>query len=105
MERVVFSRFGPVEQCDTRTHTVYLPLPAPRAPTVNYVIVKFSSFHFLSPPGASVSLLPAASLRTEAWFTGECLPVCLLVLTFSTCDQTGAHCEPRAKKRKKSANK
>lgn len=80
LERVVivfFSRFGPVDH-QSDTHTVYLPLPPLRAHAINYVFIKFSSFDLFSLFGASVSLLPASSLRTEAWFTGECLPVCPL---------------------------
>lgn len=63
----------------TDGHTVYLPLPALRPPTINYVIVGFSSSHLFALFGASVPLLPASSVRTEAWFTGECIPACLLV--------------------------
>lgn len=63
--------------------TVDLPLPSPRSQTINYVIITFSSFYLFSLFGASVSLLPASSLHTEAWLSGECLPVCLLVHTLS----------------------
>lgn len=61
----------------THVHThVYLPLPALRSPTTNYVIVKFSSFLFAL-FGAAVSLLLAASVRTEAGLiTGEWLYLC-----------------------------
>lgn len=60
-----------------------LPLPSPRSQTINYVIITFSSFYLFSLFGASVSLLPAWSLHTEAWLSGECLPVCLLLHTLS----------------------
>lgn len=81
-------RFGPVDRCDTRTHTVYLPLPALRSATISHVAVTSPPFHFFSPFRAAVSLLPAASVRAEAWFPGECLPVCLQVLTFLSDNDT-----------------
>lgn len=79
LERVIIIFFHGLDLfIISRTHTVYLPLPPLRAHAINYVFIKFSSFDLFSLFGASVSLLPASSLRTEAWFTGECLPVCLL---------------------------
>lgn len=43
----------------------------------NYVIASFPAFHLVALFGAAVPLLPASSLRTETWFTGECIPVCV----------------------------
>lgn len=47
----------------------YLPLVALRSPTLNYVIVKFPHFYLFLLYGASVPLLPASSVGTEAWVT------------------------------------
>lgn len=59
-----FPRCGPVaRQRDRRSST--LPLRAPHSPTINYALVKFRRRHLCSLSGASVFLLPAASLRTE----------------------------------------
>lgn len=55
--------------------SAHLPLPAPRSPTSNYVTVKFPSRHRCSLSGAAAVVLPATSVRTEAWFTGEWAPV------------------------------
>lgn len=60
----------------------YLLLFALRSPTLNYVIIKFPHFYRLLLYGASVPLLPASSVGTEAWVTGEYIPVGLVPHTF-----------------------
>lgn len=50
---------------DGHTDSTCRSAPLPRAPIINYVIVKFSNFYLFSLFGA----IPAASLRTEARLT------------------------------------
>lgn len=72
MERVIINPLDLLIISETVGHTQRLPAArcsALRSTTINYVIVTFASLHLISLVGASVSLLPASSLRTEAWLT------------------------------------